>query len=119
LKILLEILIEAWTVTGAMAPYLLLGFLVAGYFVRHHIPALIEKHMQGRSFWAVVKASLLGVPMPLCSCGVIPVFASFKHHGAGRGPLASFLISHASNGRRQHIGHVGTFWVPFSPPTAW
>ncbi|MFH1515001.1 MAG: SO_0444 family Cu/Zn efflux transporter [bacterium] len=95
---LLDILIGFWNVLGEMSPYLLLGFLFAGIlFV--YIPAkFIEKHLGGRGLLPVIKASALGVPIPLCSCGVIPVAASLRRSGASRGSTTSFLISTPETG---------------------
>lgn len=84
--------------TARMAPYLLFGFAVAGAISAFLTPATVERHLGGRGIWPVIKASLLGVPLPLCSCGVIPVAASLREHGAGKGATLSFLISTPQTG---------------------
>ena len=89
---------ESWTLLGQMSPYLILGFLVAGLLSVCISPSFVERHLGGRGFGAVVKASLLGVPLPLCSCSVIPVAASLRRHGAGKAATASFLISTPQTG---------------------
>ncbi|MBI5210086.1 MAG: SO_0444 family Cu/Zn efflux transporter [Elusimicrobia bacterium] len=83
-----------------MAPYLLFGFAAAGVLSVLVSPEAVERHLGGaqRPWWAVVKASLFGVPLPLCSCGVIPVAASLRNHGASRGATVSFLISTPQTG---------------------
>ncbi len=92
-EFLLAFLISFWTLTAEMAPWLLLGFAAAG-ILHVFIPiGLITRHIGGESPAAVVKASLLGIPLPLCSCGVLPVAASLRKSGAGRAPTLSFLIS--------------------------
>ena len=89
---------EFWAVLGEMAPYLLFGFLAAGA-LSVLVPArLVERHLGGGGFWPVVKAAAVGVPMPLCSCGVIPVAASLRRHGAGRGATTAFLIATPQDG---------------------
>ncbi len=93
-----ECLRESWLVLGEMAPYLLFGFLVAGILSICISPGFIERHLGGRGFGPVVKAGLFGVPMPLCSCGVIPVAASFRRHGASRAATTSFLLSTPQTG---------------------
>ena len=93
-----NIAVDFWTVLGQMAPYLLLGFLTAGVLSVFISPAFVERHLGGRKFWSVVKASALGVPLPLCSCGVIPVSASLRRHGAGRAATTAFLISTPQTG---------------------
>ncbi len=82
----------------AMSPYLLFGFLAAGIMSVLIRPETVEKHLGGRGFLPVVKASLFGVPLPLCSCGVIPVAASLRKNGAARGATTSFLISTPQTG---------------------
>ncbi len=61
-------------------------------------PEFVERHLGGRGYWPVLKATLLGVPLPLCSCGVIPVAASLRRHGASRAATTSFLLSTPQTG---------------------
>ena len=89
---------ECWLVLGQMAPYLLLGFLVAGVLSVCISPAWVERHLGRRGLGPVVAASLFGVPLPLCSCGVIPVAASIRRHGASRAATVSFLLSTPQTG---------------------
>jgi uncharacterized membrane protein YraQ (UPF0718 family)/copper chaperone CopZ len=58
----------------------------------------VERHLGGRGLWPVIKAAAFGVPLPLCSCGVIPVAASLRRHGASRGATTAFLISTPQTG---------------------
>lgn len=90
---------ELWKLTVDVAPYLLLGFLVAGLLAVLIPPELVERHLGGKGkLLPALKAALLGVPLPLCSCGVIPVAASLRRHGAGRAATISFLISTPQTG---------------------
>ncbi len=98
MDLLLNILHQTWLTTAEMAPYLLFGFLVAGILSVFVSPELVERHLGGRGLWPVTKASLFGIPLPLCSCGVIPVGASLRRHGASRGATTSFLISTPQTG---------------------
>jgi len=95
---LLNIPAGFWAVLSEMAPYLLFGFFVAGLLSVLISPRLVERHLGGRGAWASVKAAAFGVPLPLCSCGVIPVSASLRRHGAGNGPTVSFLVSTPQTG---------------------
>ena len=61
-------------------------------------PETVERHLGGRGFWQVFKAAIFGVPLPLCSCGVIPVAASLRRHGASAAATTSFLISTPQTG---------------------
>ena len=89
---------ELWATLTAMAPYLLLGFAIAGIMAAFVSPETVERHLGGRGFKPVVKAALFGVPLPLCSCGVIPVAASLRKHGASRGATMAFLLSTPQTG---------------------
>jgi uncharacterized membrane protein YraQ (UPF0718 family)/copper chaperone CopZ len=87
-----------WGVLQNMAPYLLFGFLAAG-LLSVLIPArAVERHLGDRGLGPVLKAALFGIPLPLCSCSVIPVAASLRKHGASRGATAAFLISTPQTG---------------------
>lgn len=97
-EIALTFLLSVWETLREMSPYLLLGFLIAGILSVVIQPEVVERHLGGRGMWQVFKASLFGVPLPLCSCGVIPVAASLKRHGAGSGATTSFLISTPQTG---------------------
>ena len=89
---------EIWFLLKEMAPYLLFGFLIAGILNIAIPPKKINKHLSGRSFWSNVKASLFGIPLPLCSCGIIPVAAYLRKEGAGKGSTISFLSSTPTTG---------------------
>ncbi|HPD16812.1 MAG TPA: SO_0444 family Cu/Zn efflux transporter [Planctomycetota bacterium] len=89
---------EFWANLLEMAPYLLFGFAVAGVLSVLIRPETVERHLGGRGLWPVVKAAAFGVPLPLCSCGVIPVSASLRKHGASRGATTAFLLSTPQTG---------------------
>ena len=96
--ILTNIITESWQVLGQMAPYLLFGFLVAGVLSVCISPEWVERHLGGRGMGPVLKASLIGGPLPLGSCGVIPVSASMRRHGASRAATTAFLLSTPQTG---------------------
>lgn len=89
---------ELWFLLLEMAPWLLLGLIFAGllkvYFPQKHI----DRYLGKSNFKSSVNASLLGIPMPLCSCGVIPTGISFFKNGASKGSTNSFLISTPQTG---------------------
>ncbi|MCY1719075.1 SO_0444 family Cu/Zn efflux transporter [Prolixibacteraceae bacterium Z1-6] len=89
---------ELWFLLLEMAPWLLLGLIFAGllkvYFPQKHI----DKYLGKSDFKSAMNASLLGIPMPLCSCGVIPTGISFFKNGASKGASNSFLISTPQTG---------------------
>ena len=83
---------------GQMSPYLLFGFLIAGLLSVLISPAWVERNLGGKGFGSVIRASLFGIPLPLCSCGVIPVAASIRHQGASKAATTSFLLSTPQTG---------------------
>ncbi|MCJ7543493.1 MAG: permease [Phycisphaerae bacterium] len=87
-----------WGVLSEMAPYLLFGFLAAGVLSVLISPRFISRHLGGGGVLSVLKASAFGVPLPLCSCSVIPVATSLRRHGAGKGATTAFLISAPQTG---------------------
>jgi hypothetical protein len=94
----LEIVWQSWLVLGEMAPYLLFGFAVAGLLSVLISPEWTERHLGGRGLRPVLEAALWGIPMPLCSCSVIPVVASMRRHGASRAAATAFLLSSPQTG---------------------
>ena len=80
------------------APWLLLGLLVAG--VMHELVpvSFLEKHMGSESFSSISKAAIIGAPLPLCSCGVIPAALGLRRSGASKPSTISFLVSTPETG---------------------
>ncbi len=93
-----EILLESWRVLSDSAPYVILGVVVAGLLKVFVYPGSVAKHLGKGRVSSVLKASLLGVPMPLCSCGALPAAASLKRQGANNGATAAFLIATPESG---------------------
>ncbi|MEI7948460.1 MAG: SO_0444 family Cu/Zn efflux transporter [bacterium] len=81
-----------------MAPYLLLGFAFAALLSFFFTPAWVTRHLGRPGLLQVVKASLIGVPLPLCSCGVLPLAFSLRKSGASKGATVSFLVSTPQTG---------------------
>ena len=85
-------------VINAMSPYLLLGFLIAGILHVFVPKTFYAKYLSRDNKLSVLWAALLGVPLPLCSCGVIPTAIGLKNEGASKGAVASFLIATPQTG---------------------
>ncbi len=81
-----------------MAPYLLLGFLIAGILHVFVPQGFYRKYLSKDNKLAVLWAALLGVPLPLCSCGVIPTAIGLRNEKASKGAVASFLIATPQTG---------------------
>ncbi|MCM1331862.1 MAG: SO_0444 family Cu/Zn efflux transporter [Bacteroides sp.] len=93
-----EILIILFNMLNEMSPYILLGFLIAGVLHAFVSPRLMSKHLSGTGAGSVVKAALLGIPLPLCSCGVLPTAVALRRNGASRAASSSFLIATPQTG---------------------
>ncbi len=94
----MEFLESFWKYLSLTSPYLLGGFLLAG-ILKVLIPiAFIKKHLGKRGLISVIKASLLGIPLPLCSCSVIPTAVTIKKSGANNAATSAFLISTPESG---------------------
>lgn len=87
-----------WHLTLSMAPYLLLGFLIAGLLYAFVPGATFSRHLSRKGWRSVRNATLLGIPLPLCSCGVLPTTVSLRRSGASRGACTAFLISTPQTG---------------------
>ncbi|MDP8259013.1 MAG: SO_0444 family Cu/Zn efflux transporter [Candidatus Aadella gelida] len=98
MDIIIGIIKESYFLLEKMAPYLLFGFLFAGVLHAFLNTSMIAKHLGGRNIGSVIKASLFGIPLPLCSCSVIPSAMALRKEGASKGAVLSFLISTPTTG---------------------
>ena len=100
--------------TAEMAPYLLLGFFIAG-LLRVFVPrTLYSKHLAPRNMKSVVKAAAIGIPLPLCSCGVIPTAVGLRKEGASHGACTSFLIATPQTGVDSIAATYSLMGLPFA-----
>ncbi len=112
MELLMDFFTALWELTGAMAPYILMGLFFAGILHEWLPNDFIQKHLGSGSFVSVLKSTLLGIPLPVCSCGVIPLAASLKKEGASRGSVLSFLISTPITGVDSILATFGMFgWI--------
>lgn len=105
----LEAVVAVW---GELAPYLLLGAGVAGLLHITLPKNFVRRHLGARG--GVLKAVLLGVPLPLCSCGVIPAGLGLKKDGASDGATVGFLISTPQTGVDSMLVSAGFLGWPFA-----
>ena len=114
----MEYLAAYWdSLTGLtieMAPYLLFGFLFAGILKVFFPQKLLTRYMGKSNAWSSLNASLLGIPMPLCSCGVLPTGISLFRNGASRGSTNSFLISTPQTGVDSILVTYSMLGLPFA-----
>ncbi len=94
-----NIIVAFYDTTLKMAPWLLFGFLMAGMLSLFFTPEVVNRHLGKKAGKrAIALAVLLGVPLPLCSCGVLPVAVGMRKGGASKGATAAFLISTPQTG---------------------
>ena len=99
---------------GEMSPYILLGFIIAG-LIHSFVPAdIFARHLSGRGWGAVAKAAAVGVPLPLCSCGVLPAAVAMRRGGASRAASTSFLIATPQTG----VDSIAATWSLLGPAFA-
>lgn len=89
---------ESWSLLLDSSVYILFGILIAGLLKVFLDPETIARHLGSGRFSSVVKAALFGVPLPLCSCGVLPAAVALKKQGATKGATTAFLISTPESG---------------------
>ncbi len=98
MEFILSVLKDSWELLLEASVYVLFGILVAGLLKVFLNPAAIARHLGKGKFISTVKAAILGIPIPLCSCGVLPAAASLKKQGANNGAVTAFLISTPESG---------------------
>ncbi|MEN8244490.1 MAG: SO_0444 family Cu/Zn efflux transporter [Thermodesulfobacteriota bacterium] len=92
------ILNETWRLFLESSLYIIFGLIISGLLRTFLNPSSVAHHLGKGKISSVIKASLLGIPIPLCSCGVLPAAASLKKQGANNGATTSFLISTPESG---------------------
>lgn len=102
------------TIINEMSPYILLGFIIAGFLHVFVKPQMMSRHLAGGGFKPVLKAALLGIPLPLCSCGVLPTAVSLRRQGASRGAVTSFLIATPQTGVDSIAATYSLLGLPFA-----
>jgi uncharacterized membrane protein YraQ (UPF0718 family) len=108
---------ELYTVFMDMAPYFFLGLTVAGILHVFMKKEFIARHLQKENFISVLKGALFGVPMPLCSCGVVPATLSLRKSGASEGASVAFLIATPQTGLDSIIATYGLLGMVFAAYT--
>ena len=97
-----------------MAPWLLLGFLIAGILHVVFPQGKINRLLGKSNMKSVLRAALIGIPLPLCSCGVIPTGVSIHRNGASKGAAISFMISTPQTGVDSIMVTYSLLGLPFA-----
>ena len=99
---------------NGMSPYLLLGFFIAGLLHAFVPSAIYSRYLSGTGLRPVVTAALFGVPLPLCSCGVLPTAVALRRSGASRAASTSFLIATPQTGVDSIAATFSMMGLPFA-----
>ncbi|MBP3357065.1 MAG: permease [Rikenellaceae bacterium] len=110
----MELLNSLLFMLNEMSPYVLLGFLIAGVMHAFVPQRTFARHLSGTGLGAVVKSALVGIPLPLCSCGVLPTAIAMRRNGASRAASTSFLISTPQTG----VDSIAATWSLLGPAFA-
>ena len=105
---------EVLNLINEMSPYLLLGFFFAGLLHVFVPGAVYSRYLSGHGFRSVLYAALLGVPLPLCSCGVLPTAMGLRKEGASKGATVAFLIATPETGVDSIAATYSLMGLPFA-----
>lgn len=111
MDLLVAVFLESWGMLAESAPYVLFGFFAAGILKAYLPEQMVAKHLGQNSTSSVIKASLFGIPLPLCSCGVIPAAVQLRKQGASKGASAAFLVSVPETG----VDSLAITWALLDP----
>ncbi len=114
MEILSKVAAHTWAMIAEMGVYLILGLAISVVLHRFLRQDWVERLMGRRTLSSVVWGSVVGVPMPLCSCGVIPVTMSLHSKGASRGATTSFLTSTPQTGIDSFLATYGMLGPVFA-----
>lgn len=107
-------LLSLLAIINEMSPYILLGYFIAG-LLHVFVPAsAMQRHLSRRGLGSVVKAALFGIPLPLCSCGVLPTAVALRRGGASKGAATSFLIATPQTGVDSIAATYSLLGLPFA-----
>ena len=84
---------ELWWVLGEAGLWLLFGFACSGVLHAWVPTSLLQRQIGKPGLGSVIKSTLVGIPLPLCSCSVIPMASTLRASGASKGASAAFAVS--------------------------
>lgn len=105
------ILSESWHIYVDVSFYMLFGFFIAGILYVFFKAQQIRKYLGTGRIRPVILAALFGIPIPLCSCGVVPVASGLKKQGANSGAALSFMIATPESG----VDSIAVSWAMLDP----
>ena len=112
MELIIEFFSALYDLSNAMALYIIFGLAFAGIMHELVPETLVTKHLGNENISSVIKSTIFGIPLPVCSCGVIPLASSIKKSGASKGATLSFLISTPITGVDSILATYGMFgWI--------
>lgn len=111
MTIVYEILKDSWHIYLDVAVYMLFGFFMAGILYVFFKADKIRQYLGTGRIKPVILAALFGIPIPLCSCGVVPVAAGLKKQGANNGAALAFMIATPESG----VDSIAVSWAMLDP----
>ena len=111
MNILYKVLNSSWDIYLDVAAYMLFGFLIAGIIYVFFKADKIRKYLGTGRIKPVILSALFGIPIPLCSCGVVPVAAGLKKQGANSGAALAFMIATPESG----VDSIAVSWAILDP----
>lgn len=111
-ELFLAFLYNFWVLLNSIAVFILIGVIIAGIFKLLLPDSFIKKHLGQHNFISNIKAAILGIPLPLCSCSVIPFISALRKSGASKSATQTFLIATPITGADSIMATYGVFgWV--------
>lgn len=111
-ELALQFVYNFWALLNSIAFFILLGVLIAGVFKLLLPDAFIRRHLGRHNYMSNIKAAVLGIPLPLCSCSVIPFVSALRKSGASKSATQTFLIATPITGADSIMATYGVFgWL--------
>ncbi len=108
---ILSVLTDSWDLLLESSVYVIFGLLVGGILRAFLNPGSVARHLGTGRFKSVFTAAFMGIPLPLCSCGVLPAAVSLKKQGADKGAVTAFMISTPESG----VDSIAITWALLDP----
>ncbi len=114
MEFVLNFLLNFWGLSIMIGLYILIGLIFVGIVHLYVSEDWIKKHLGEDNKYSAIKGALYGIPLPLCSCGVIPLATSLRQKGASKKAVTSFYITTPMTGVDSIIATYGVFGLPMA-----
>lgn len=114
MNFVVDFLTNFWHLATMIGLYVFIGLIFVGIVHLYISEEWIKKHLGEKSRFGALKGALYGIPLPLCSCGVIPLAASLRKKGASKSSITSFFITTPMTGVDSIIATYGVFGLPMA-----